>query len=243
MKKEKISKEEEIKAKYEAKLLKLKEKEALRNETKEEKLAAKANKKKINLPNKLTMFRIFLVPLFIVAMVLTQMNIWKYLKYIALGIFVVAAVTDYVDGYIARKKNLVTRFGKLMDPLADKMLVSAGFIMLTGSGMIPAWITAIVILRDFVASTIRMFGTEGGVTISADFSGKVKTAFQLIGVSLAIIDTNALFGFIQNTLTMGFGELLLNVATSVAISVAVFFAIWSIIEYLIKYRKHINIHE
>lgn len=236
MKKEKINKEEKIKEKYEAKLLKAKIKEERKTEAKKEKL-------KINTPNKLTILRICLVPLFIICMALTSMNIWLYLKYVSLGLFILAAITDLIDGYIARKTNQITTFGKLMDPLADKMLVSAGFIMLTGIGAVPAWITAIVVLRDFLASTIRMFGTNKGETISAGFSGKMKTAFQLVGVSLAILDSKPMFTFISETLTMGFFDLLLNVFTTVTISFALIFTIWSIIDYLVKYKKHINIHE
>ena len=138
----------------------------------------------------LTIIRICLVPVFVVLLALN--NVWEYMKYIALGIYVLASVTDYVDGIIARKKNLITRFGKLMDPLADKILVSAGFIMLTGMGVVPAWVTVIVVARDFLLNTLRMFGTESGETIAAGIFGKIKTAFQMLTIVLGMIDTQGL---------------------------------------------------
>lgn len=196
-------------------------------------------KKKINLPNILTIIRILFVPVFVVLMALN--DVWEYMKYISLGIYVIASFTDYLDGYIARKKGIVTTFGKLMDPLADKILVSSGFIMLTGMGMIPAWITVIIVSRDFLLNTLRMFGTAGGETIAAGSSGKIKTAFQMIGVSLAIIDTNGLFAFVATGTRMELGELSINAIMSVSITVAVIFTIWSCIEYFVKFRKYIDI--
>ena len=129
--------------------------------------------KKMNLPNKLTMLRIVLVPVFIVFMSLPQEWIWP--MWTAFGIFIAAAITDFLDGRISRKKNIVTKFGKIMDPLADKMLVSAGFILLTGLGVVPAWITAIIILRDFFVNALRMFGSDNGKDLAAGLSGKIKT--------------------------------------------------------------------
>ena len=146
--------------------------------------------KKMNLPNKLTMLRIALVPVFIILMVLVELKVWEGMKYIALGVFVIAAVTDALDGRISRKNNIVTNFGKIMDPLADKLLVSSGLIMLVGIGTIPAWIVAIVVFRDFFASALRMFGSDNGVAIAAVKSGKIKTIFQMTGIALAIMDTN-----------------------------------------------------
>lgn len=206
------------------------------NETKE-----MIKKKKVNLPNILTIVRIILVPIFVVLMALN--NVWEYMKYIALGIFVVASITDYLDGIIARKKNLITRFGKLMDPLADKILVAAGFIMLTGMDVIPAWVSFVVVGRDFLLNTIRMFGTEAGETIAAGISGKIKTAFQMLTIILGIIDTQGIFAFIKMGKVMEFGTLLLNVGFTLSLVFAVIFTIWSCIEYVVKYRKYIDITE
>ena len=198
-------------------------------------------KKKVNLPNILTIVRIALVPVFVVLLALQ--NTWEYMKYVALGVFVLASLTDYVDGIIARKKNLITRFGKLMDPLADKILVSAGFIMLTGMGVVPAWVTVIVVARDFLLNTLRMFGTESGETIAAGIFGKIKTAFQMLTIVLGMIDTQGLFAFIETGKVMSFGTLLLNVGFTISLACAVIFTLWSCIEYFIKYRKYIDITE
>jgi len=201
-------------------------------------------KKKINIPNILTIARICLVPVFILLMVLAPLNEeWNYLKYVALGVFVVASVTDWLDGIIARKQGIVTRFGKLMDPLADKILVASGFIMLTGMGIVPAWVTAIVVCRDFLLNTIRMFGTEAGTTIAAGVTGKIKTAFQMLTVVLGLVDTNELFMFIDAGSRMEFGALLLNVGFSISLVFAVIFTVWSCIDYIAKYSKYINIAE
>ena len=206
------------------------------NETKE-----MVEKKKVNLPNILTVVRIALVPVFVILMALD--GLWEYMRYVALGVFVIASVTDWLDGIIARRKNIVTRFGKLMDPLADKILVAAGFIMLTGLDIIPAWVTVIVVARDFLLNTLRMFGTEAGETIAAGVSGKIKTAFQMLTIVLGMIDTQGMFAFISMGKAMEFGTLLLNVGFSLSLGFAVIFTLWSCIEYFVKYRKYIDITE
>lgn len=209
--------------------------------------------KKMNLPNKLTMLRIILVPFFVIAMVLYGMGkIGKFdldfVKYVALGIYLVASFTDLLDGQIARKRGIVTKFGKIMDPLADKLLVSAGFIMLTGIGIIPAWITVIIIFRDFAVNALRMFGADNGEAIAAVWSGKVKTACQMIGVSLAIVDMpiaagGGFAGFISNVMKMNFLQLTINVFMTVSISMAVIATVWSMVDYFVKFKKHISIEE
>ncbi|MDD2376943.1 MAG: CDP-diacylglycerol--glycerol-3-phosphate 3-phosphatidyltransferase [Clostridia bacterium] len=201
--------------------------------------------KKMNLPNKLTMLRIALVPLFIIVMSVKIEGL-EWLKYVALGIYAIAAFTDFLDGSISRKKGLVTNFGKIMDPLADKLLVSAGFIMLTGLGTIPAYITAIVIFRDFWVSSIRMFGADKKVAIGAVLSGKVKTFLQLAGILLAIIDLPVSAGggfgaFLFNSIKMNELQLLTNVFMSVCITGALMATIWSIIDYTFKFKKYINV--
>lgn len=197
--------------------------------------------KKMNIPNRLTVIRIALVPVFVVLMALDDLAGW--IKYVALGVYLLASLTDYADGYIARKKGIVTNFGKLMDPLADKILVAAGFIMIVGNGTIPAWMAVIVIGRDFILNTIRMFGRENGETISAGVYGKIKTATQMLGVSLAIIDTHAIFEFLTLGKSMGVVPMLINASMSVFITVALVFTIWSMIDYILKYRKYIDIEK
>ena len=197
--------------------------------------------KKMNIPNRLTVVRIALVPVFVVLMALSDMADW--IKYAALAVYVIASLTDYLDGYLARKKKIVTNFGKLMDPLADKILVAAGFIMIVGAGTIPAWMAVVVIGRDFILNTIRMFGKENGETISAGVYGKIKTASQMIGVSLAIIDTHSIFAFLELNKTMGVVPMLINVSMSIFITVALIFTIWSMIDYFMKYKKYIDIEK
>ena len=199
--------------------------------------------KKMNVPNRLTMLRIALVPIFIVLMVLVELNVWEYMRYIALVVFAVAAITDALDGRISRKHNLVTNFGKIMDPLADKLLVASGLIMLVGTGTIPAWIVAVIICRDFFASSLRMFGSDNGVAIAAVKSGKIKTIFQMTGIAFAIIDTNPFGEFIVRGTSMGFIELGINVFMTVSISLALLATIWSLFDYIVKFGKHIDVEK
>lgn len=203
--------------------------------------------KKMNLPNKLTMLRIILVPVFIVFMALPSEWVWNI--WAALGVFVVAAITDFLDGQISRRKNIVTKFGKIMDPLADKLLVSSGFIMLAGLGVIPAWITAIIIFRDFFVNALRMFGTDNGKDLAAGISGKIKTIFQLIGIILAILGIglssyNNVFGdFLKNATSMSVGVLMVNIGMTVAIGAAVLATVWSLVDYFIRFKSDINVEE
>lgn len=197
--------------------------------------------KKMNLPNKLSVIRILMVPLYVIAMCL--LDVWEYMNYIALGIYVLASVSDYIDGYIAKRKKFVTNFGKLIDPLADKILVAAGFIMLTGMGIIPAWVTFIMIGRDLLMNTLRIFAVEAGVTIAAGIGGKIKTAFQMIAVCLAMVDMKGLFYFIANGSKMSLFELSVNALMTVSVVVAVIFTLWSCIEYFIKNKKYIDVEK
>lgn len=199
--------------------------------------------KKMNLPNKLTCLRIILVPLFVIAMCLPTEWVWPI--YTALGIYIVAALTDFLDGYISRKKGLITRFGKIMDPLADKLLVSTGFIMLTGFGIIPAWITVIIVFRDFFVNALRMFGTDNNKDLAASLSGKIKTMFQLVGIPLGILNVALLpeygyLSFIENAAKMDMLGLAINVFMSVTISVAVIATLWSFVAYLIRFKNDID---
>lgn len=197
--------------------------------------------KKMNLPNKLSVIRIIMVPLYVIAMCL--LDVWEYMNYVALGIYVLASISDYVDGHIAKRKKLVTNFGKLIDPLADKILVAAGFIMLTGMGVIPAWITFIMIGRDLLINTLRIFAVESGVTIAAGIGGKIKTAFQMIGVCLAMVDMKGLFFFLENGDKMGLFDLTTNVLTTLSIIVALIFTLWSCVDYFVKNKKYIDVEK
>ena len=202
--------------------------------------------KKMNLPNKLTMIRIILVPLFVLFMALPKTLVWNL--WVALGIFIVAALTDFIDGKIARSKNLITKFGKIMDPLADKMLVSAGFIMLSYYGIIPGWISAIIILRDFFVNALRIFGADKNNDLSASVSGKVKTACELFSIPLAIISmalgaTNVYGAFFANSVSMTVFSLIINIFMTVFVSLAVLATVWSLVDYIVRFKDSVNVEE
>ena len=133
----------------------------------------------MNLPNKITMLRVFLIPFFVVFMLVSAI---PYSKYIALVVFVVASLTDTLDGYIARKYKLVSNFGKFMDPLADKLLVSSAMICLVSLNRIPAWVVIVIISREFIISGFRLVASDAGVVIAASWWGKIKTVVQMIMV-------------------------------------------------------------
>ena len=136
----------------------------------------------MNLPNKLTLLRIILIPVFIVVLY------WGFpgANYVALAIFIVASITDLLDGKIARKYNLVTDFGKFADPLADKMLVTAAMLWFVEIGQMPAWMLLIVIVREFAVSGLRMIASDKGRVIAAGWSGKVKTASTMVCICLIL---------------------------------------------------------
>ena len=139
----------------------------------------------MNLPNKLTIFRVILIPFFLVALMVPAIPGGKW---IAVGIFIVASLTDLADGKIARKYNLVTNFGKFMDPLADKMLVSSAFICLVAQEKIAAWIVIVIIAREFVISGFRLVASDNGVVIAASYWGKFKTNFQMFAIILLMLN-------------------------------------------------------
>ena len=143
----------------------------------------------MNLPNKLTMFRVILIPFFVVFLLV---DITTIDKWIALAIFIVASLTDLLDGKIARKYNLVTNFGKFMDPLADKLLVCSALICLVELSKIPAWIVIVIIAREFIISGFRLIASDNGVVIAASYWGKFKTTFQIVMICLMIADLAAL---------------------------------------------------
>ena len=144
----------------------------------------------MNLPNKLTMLRIILIPFFVFFLLCPEI---PYSKWIALAIFCIASLTDLADGKIARKYNLVTNFGKFMDPLADKMLVSSAFICLVANDRIAAWIVIIIIAREFVISGFRLIASDNGVVIAASYWGKFKTNFQMFAIIMLIMDLSDKF--------------------------------------------------
>lgn len=134
----------------------------------------------MNIANKLTVLRVLLIPVFLVLLYLN-------LNYIALAVFIIASITDYVDGKLARERNLVTDFGKFMDPLADKILVFAALIWFTSVGMFPAWALVIVAAREFAISGLRMLAASSGKVIAAAWSGKVKTATTMVCIIIMFL--------------------------------------------------------
>lgn len=201
--------------------------------------------KKMNLPNKLTMLRIFLVPIFVLFMTIPIKSSWT--KYVALAIYILASITDFLDGHIARSRNLITKFGKIADPLADKLLVSSGFVMLTYLGVIPGWITCIILFRDLAVSSMRMFAVNNGSDVAAVWSGKIKTTFQLIGIIVGIFslaygfNNVAMFDFITKCSNMNTFEIVINVVVTFSIIVAVITTLWSLVDYFNKFKKDIDV--
>lgn len=145
----------------------------------------------MNLPNKLTIFRVILIPFFVFFVLAPYFP--EYGKYIAVAIFIIASLTDLLDGKIARKYNLVTNFGKFMDPLADKLLVCSALICLVSNGKLPAWIVIIIISREFIISGFRLIASDNGVVIAAGYWGKFKTTFQMLMVIVLILDIQTPF--------------------------------------------------
>nr|WP_298514797.1 CDP-diacylglycerol--glycerol-3-phosphate 3-phosphatidyltransferase [uncultured Marvinbryantia sp.] len=148
----------------------------------------------MNLPNKLTTLRMILIIPFVICMLVGKSG---NLRFLALAIFVIASMTDWLDGYLARKNHLVTNFGKFMDPLADKLLVSAAMICLVELGRLPAWIVIIIISREFAISGFRLIASDNGIVIAASWWGKFKTTAQMIMIILLIADLGGVFAVLE----------------------------------------------
>ena len=140
---------------------------------------------KMNLPNKLTIIRVLLIPFFVFFMLVPVVPCSNY---IAVAIFIIASLTDLADGKIARKYNLVTNFGKFMDPLADKLLVCSAMICLVATGQLAAWMVIIIISREFIISGFRLVAADNGVVIAASYWGKFKTTFQMLMIIVLILN-------------------------------------------------------
>lgn len=188
----------------------------------------------MNLPNKLTIFRIFLVPLMVIIPFLGLDN--KYLgipvQYLIIDlIFIIASITDKLDGFLARKNNQVTTFGKFLDPLADKILVLAAMIMLVEMNKLPAWIPIIILAREFMISGYRLIAVEKeGKVIGASKWGKLKTVTQMIAIILAFVDLNAFGKCFEGTLQGE--EFILNLIMTIMMIVQTLATIISGIEYM-----------
>ncbi|MCR5054481.1 MAG: CDP-diacylglycerol--glycerol-3-phosphate 3-phosphatidyltransferase [Lachnospiraceae bacterium] len=171
----------------------------------------------MNLPNKLTIMRVILVPFFVASLLFRpdDMNF----RILAVAIFIVASLTDLLDGKIARKYNLVTNFGKFMDPLADKLLVCSALIALTGLGQIPSWVVIVIISREFIISGFRLIAANNGVVIAASMWGKSKTVSQMFMIIVLVLNLNIPAWQIL-------GQILIWVATALTVI--------SLIDYIVK---------
>lgn len=191
----------------------------------------------MNLPNKLTIIRILLVPVMCIIpfLGLKEQVLGIELEFWIMNlIFIIASLTDKLDGYIARSRNLVTNFGKFLDPIADKILVLAAMLILVEKQMIPAWIPIIVLTREFVVSAYRLIAVEqGGKVIAASVWGKLKTVTQMIAIVFTFINingTNVFFDFIHGNLN-GI-ELIINATTSIMLVISVISTIFSGWDYI-----------
>ena len=173
----------------------------------------------MNLPNKLTTLRVIMIPFF-VFFLLCQNGENRTFRMIALALFIIASLTDLLDGKIARKYNLVTNFGKFMDPLADKLLVCSALICLIELNALPAWMVIIIISREFIISGFRLIASDNGVVIAASYWGKFKTTFQMVSVVLLILDIQAL-AFV----------------TTICVWIALLLTIVSLVDYIYKNHK------
>lgn len=194
----------------------------------------------MNLPNKLTLFRMVLILPFVLIL-LGGYEKWGWfqavfgaasgpaLEYAALGIFIIASLTDFLDGRIARKHNLITNFGKFMDPLADKLLVCAALIVLVEMGRIPSWIVIVIISREFIISGFRLIASDNGVVIAASYWGKFKTTFQIIMICMMIVGDAP---FLQSPGSRN----IYGVLTDIVMWIALALTIVSLADYLVKNR-------
>ena len=173
----------------------------------------------MNLPNKLTTLRVTMIPFFVFFLLWQNGENYTF-RMIALALFIIASLTDLLDGKIARKYNLVTNFGKFMDPLADKLLVCSALICLIELNALPAWMVIIIISREFIISGFRLIASDNGVVIAASYWGKFKTTFQMVSVVLLILDIPAL-AFV----------------TTICVWIALVLTIVSLVDYIYKNHK------
>ena len=178
----------------------------------------------MNAPNMLTILRVVMIPFFVAFLLL---DITEYDKYIALAIFIAASFTDTLDGYLARKNNQVTNFGKFMDPLANKLLVSAAMICLVELDMIPSWVVIVIISREFIISGFRLVASDNGIVIAASWWGKIKTVSQMVMIILLIGDFGGVFTMLEQ----------------VFIYIALILTVISLIDYIAKNKQVLKMQD
>lgn len=170
----------------------------------------------MNLPNKLTVLRVILIPVFLVALFLAPVPTNRY---VAVLIFIVASLTDLLDGKIARKYNMVTNFGKFMDPLADKLLVMSALVSMVALEDLPTWVAIVILAREFAITGFRTLAVEAGIVLAASWWGKVKTTVQMVMIIVVLLELP--FGFMA-------------VVETILVGLAVFFTILSGWDYIAK---------
>ena len=175
----------------------------------------------MNLPNKLTVLRVIMVPFFVAFMLIPSLG-GAANKYIALALFCIASFTDFLDGYLARKNNLVTNFGKFMDPLADKLLVCSALICLSSLGKLATWIVLVIIAREFIISGFRLVASDNGIVIAASYWGKFKTVSHMTMIIMLILD-------FQNPIYF--------VLTQIVVWVGIALTIVSLVDYVWKNKQ------
>ena len=202
----------------------------------------------MNLPNKLTLFRIILVPIMVIVSFFDIPGSFLGISttmWILNLIFIIASITDKLDGYLARKNNQVTTFGKFLDPIADKILVVTAMILLVEMGRLPAWIPIIVIFREFVVSGYRLIAVQSeGKVIAANIWGKLKTVTQMLGIICMFLTNHPYFAFVLRAKTeeemlvnsaltyMSTGDFIMNIIASILITISVIATVFSGYEYL-----------
>lgn len=186
----------------------------------------------MNLPNRITLARVCMIPIFVIFMVIDFP--WGEVQFgdvflsveqlIATAIFIIASTTDWIDGYYARKYNLVTNLGKFLDPLADKLLVSSAFIILVEIGLAPSWVVILIISREFAVTGLRLILAGGGEVVAANMLGKIKTWTQIIAIITLLLE-NVPFSYMN----FPFADIMLYVAF--------FFTLWSGLDYFVKNKQ------
>lgn len=179
----------------------------------------------MNTPNKLTILRVIMIPFFVLFMLVPIGG--DVHKWVALALFIIASLTDTLDGYLARRDNLVTNFGKFMDPLADKLLVCAAMICLIEVGKLPSWIVIIIISREFIISGFRLIASDNGIVIAASWWGKAKTISQMVMIIVLIADLGGIFDTI--------GTIFVVVATVLTVV--------SLIDYILKNKQVLSMQD
>ena len=174
----------------------------------------------MNLPNKLTVLRVIMVPFFVAFLLYPLAG--DASKYVALALFCIASFTDFLDGYLARRDNLVTNFGKFMDPLADKLLVCSALICLSSMGKLATWITLLIIAREFIISGFRLVASDNGVVIAASYWGKFKTVSHMAMIIMLILD---------------FAHPVYQFVTGVVVGIGLVLTVVSLVDYVFKNKQ------